>query len=155
MPTPSSRRRVHWPPVRRLAVALAVIVAAMLAAGPSGAEHEVYYRYTVLGYVKDAKGRALAGREVAVVREKTGFSYLGEADAKGLYVIVVRLGDESRGEHLTVRAGDASTRVVVRFDVGNRSEERGTRVDLEGTRFVERSSWFPSTLALYLGATAK
>jgi hypothetical protein len=141
--------------VSRLAVALAIVVAAMLAAGPTGAEHEIYYRYTMLGYVKDAKGHALAGREITIVRDKTGFSYLGETDAKGLYVVVLRLGDESRGEHLTVRAGAASTQVVVRFDVSNRTEERGTRVDLEGGRFVERSSWFPSTLTLYLGGTKK
>ena len=139
----------------RLAVALGLFTAALLAAGPTGAEHEVYYRYTVLGYLKDAKGRALAGREVSVVRDKTGFSYLGETDAKGLYVVVLRLGDESRGEQLTVRSGPTSTQVVVRFDASNRIEERGTRIDMEGTRFVERSSWFPSTLALYLGGAAK
>jgi hypothetical protein len=127
----------------------------MLAAGPTGAEHEVYYRYTVLGYLKDAKGRALAGREVAIVRDKTGFSYLGETDAKGLYVVVLRLGDESRGEHITIRAGAVSTQIVVRFDASNRTEERGTRIDMEGARFVERSSWFPSTLTLYLGGTGK
>ena len=141
--------------MRRLAVALAFIVGVLLIAGPSGAEHEVYYRYTVLGYVKDAKGRALAGREIAIVRDKTGFSYLGETDAKGLYVIVLRLGDESRGERLTVRAGSASTEVLVRFDAANRTEERGTRLDIDGARFVERAAWFPSTLALYLDATKR
>jgi hypothetical protein len=137
--------------VRRIAVALVVVAALVLAAGVSRAEHEVYYRYTVLGYVKDARGRAVAGREVSIVRDKTGFSYLGETDAKGLYVVVLRLGDESLGERLTVRAGGLSAKVTVRFDVTNRSEERGTRLDLDGARFVERAAWFPSTLSLFLG----
>ena len=141
--------------MRRFAVAVAVIVGAILAAGRSGGEHEIYYRYTVLGYVKDAKGHALPGREISIVRDKTGFSYLGETDAKGLYVIVLRLGDESRGERLTLRVGAVTTRVVVRFDAENRTEERGTRIDMDGARLVERSAWFPSTLALYLGSTTR
>ena len=120
-------------------------------AAPAAAEHEVYYRYTVLGYVKDTRGRPIAKREVMIIRDKTGFSYLGETDARGLYVVVLRLGDESRGESLTARAGAATTRIDVRFEPTNRTEERGTRLDLDGARFVERSAWFPSTLTLYLG----
>lgn len=141
--------------MRRVVVALAVVLGTLLVAGASRAEHEVYYRYTVLGYVKDARGRPLASHEVTIVRDKTTFSYLGETDAKGLYVVVLRLGDESLGERLTVRAGARTTRISVRFDPANRTEERGTRVDLEGARFVERSAWFPSTLALFLGASGR
>jgi len=136
-------------------VTLAVVIALILVGGAARAEHEVYYRYTVLGYLKDARGAPLRGEEITVVREKTGFSYLGETDAKGLYVLVIRLGDESVGERLTVRVGKLTTRVVVRFDAANRTEERGTRLDVEGARFVERSAWFPSTLALYLGAAPR
>jgi hypothetical protein len=132
---------------------LATVLSVVLAVGVATAEHEIYYRYTVLGYVKDAKGKPVAGREITVVRDKTGFSYLGESDTRGLYVLVIRLGDESVGERLTIRAGNLATRVTVHFDVANRTEERGTRLDVDGARFVERSAWFPSTLALYLGAT--
>jgi len=141
--------------VKRVGAMLAVLIALVLVGGTALAEHEVYYRYTVLGYVKDARGKPLRGEEITVVREKTGFSYLAETDAKGLYVLVVRLGDESVGERLTVRVGKLTSRVVVRFDAANRTEERGTRLDIEGARFVERSAWFPSTLALYLGAAAR
>jgi hypothetical protein len=140
--------------VRRVAVALAAVLV-VLVAGASEAEHEIYYRYTVLGYVKDARRRPVQGREITIVRDKTGFSYLAETDAKGLYVAVIRLGDESLGERLTVRAGPVSTRLAVRFDVGNRTDERGTRLDLEGGRFVERAAWFSSTLALYLGMAGR
>ena len=141
--------------MRRVLVGLATLVSVVLAAGLTEAEHEVYYRYTLLGYVKDASGRPLRGREVKIVRDKTGFSYLGESDAKGLYVVVVRLGDESVGERLTVRLGSLSTRTTVRFEPDNRNDERGTRMDIEGARFVERAAWFPSTLALFLGAAPR
>ena len=133
--------------------ALAVVLGVVLAAGPALAEHEVFYRYTLLGYVKDTHGRPVRGREITVVRDKTGFSYLGETDARGMYVLVVRLGDESLGEQLTIRAGSAATRITVRFDAANHADERGTRVDVDGARFVERPAWFPSTLALYLGSS--
>ena len=134
---------------------LAFFLGTLLVAGAARAEHEVYYRYTVLGYVKDARGRPLSGHEVKIVRDKTGFSYLGETDAKGLYVVVLRLGDESVGERLTVQTGALTTKVDVHFDVGNRDRERGTRLDVDGSRFAERPAWFSSTLALYLGAPAR
>ena len=81
----------------RLTASLAVLLGALLVADAAHGEHEVYYRYTVLGYVKDGRGRPLSAREVKIVRDKTGFSYLGETDANGLYVVVLRLGDESVG----------------------------------------------------------
>ena len=135
--------------MRPLAALLTALVV-MLGADPARAEHEVFYRYTLLGYVRDAQGAPVAGSEVKVVRDKTGFSYLAETDSRGLYVLVLRLGDESVGERLTVQAGTATGHVSVRFDPDNRVKERGTRMDLEHTRFVERAAWFPSTLTLFL-----
>ena len=128
-------------------IALTVVV---LAGGTARAEHEVIYRYTVLGYVKDAKGRPLARQVVNLVRDKTGLPYTTDTDADGLYVLILRLGDESAGETLTLQIGDAHTSVVARFDPTNQEEERGTRVDLEGTRWLERPAWFRSTLSRVL-----
>jgi hypothetical protein len=54
-----------------------------------------------------------------------------------------------------VRTGTLGTTVTVRFDAANRTDERGTRLDVDGARFVERSAWFSSTLALYLGSAAR
>jgi hypothetical protein len=138
--------------VRRIALLFSVLAA--LAATPAGAEHEVYFRYTVLGYVTDAAGKPRPSQTVQLVRDKTGFSYLGETDAAGLFVIVARLGDESSGERLTLRLGAARLALTARFDPANHSDERGTRVDVRGTRFVERPAWFRSTLANVLGAAA-
>ncbi|MBI2152909.1 MAG: carboxypeptidase regulatory-like domain-containing protein [Candidatus Rokubacteria bacterium] len=114
------------------------------------AEHEVFYRYVVLGYVKDVKGAPLRGVTVELIREKTGFSYLGETDAEGFYVIVSRLGDESVGERLRVKAGSLTTTIVARFDPDNHTADRGTRLDFLGKNAVERPTWFASTLKRFL-----
>jgi len=134
--------------VARVVVAVALIVAG---AGSAAAEHEVFYRYTVLGYVKDAAGRPAPGQTVQLVRDKTGFSYLAETDEQGLFVIIARLGDESAGERLTLRVSGLTLPLVARFEVANHVDERGTRVDLEGRRFVERAAWFRSTLVNLVG----
>ena len=131
-------------------VALAVVV---LAGRTTRAEHEIIYRYTVLGYVKDAKSRPISGQVVNLVRDKTGLPYTTDTDADGLYVLIMRLGDESVGETLTLEIGGARTQVIARFDPKNQEEERGTRVDLEGTRWMERAAWFRSTLSRVLAPT--
>ena len=136
--------------MRRALWMLVLLVPALAAA--ARAEHEIFYRYTVLGYVKDAAGKPRPGQRVELVRDKTGFSYLSDTDASGLFVLVARLGDESAGESLTLRVGPARHRVVASFDPANHTEERGTRVDLEGTRVLERPAWFRPTLTHLLGA---
>ncbi len=131
----------------------AILLLLILLATPAAAEHTVYYRYVVLGFVKDAKGAPLSGRDVDVVRTKTGLTYPARTDEQGLFVIVVRLGDESAGETLTVRVGQAQTTVIARFDPADHTHDRGTRVDLDGARFVERTSAFEPTLARFVGDT--
>lgn len=134
----------------RVAGVVIALAAVALAGGAARAEHEVSYRYTVLGYVKDAKGRPLAAHAVNLVRDKTGLPYTTDTDADGLYVLILRLGDESAGETLTLQIGNARTQLTARFDPANQEEERGTRVDLEGTRWLERPAWFRSTLSRLL-----
>jgi hypothetical protein len=133
-----------------LAVATLAVLTAV-APWPTAAEHEVHYRYTVLGYVKDARGAPVQGEKVQVVRDKTGLAYHGETDEHGLYLVLMRLGDESNGETLTVAIGSARTRLTVSLDPANHADERGTRLDLEGPRWRERASWFRSTLTRILG----
>lgn len=135
--------------------ALVLALAWVLAGVPAGAEHEVYYRYVVLGFVKDARGQPVAGTQLELVRDKTGFSYVGETDDKGFYLIITRLGDESAGETLTLRLAQARTKLTARFDPANHTDDRGTRVDVEGARFVERTAWFRSTLTHALGASKR
>ena len=130
---------------------LAALVLVLLAP-PAAGEHQLYYRYTVLGYVKDRAGTPQPGQSVELVRDKTGFSYLGETDAAGLFIIVARLGDESAGERLTLSVGALRLALVARFDPANHTDERGTRVDVEGGKLLERATWFRSTLARLLAA---
>ena len=131
---------------------LLTLVALVLLVAPAGAEHQVFYRYTVIGYVRDARGAPLADQALEVVRDKTTFSYLARTDESGLFVLVTRLGDESLGESLTLKYGAASVKLTARFDPANHTEERGTRVDVEAGRFVERPASFRSTLTQYLGS---
>ena len=136
--------------VAKSARVLAFCLATLLLPTPARTEHEVFYRYVALGYVKDASGAALAGVGVELIRDRTGFSYLAETDAHGFYVIVARLGDESAGERLTVKAGFVAAAITARFDPGNHTDHRGTRLDFVGSRAEERSSWFAATLQHFL-----
>jgi hypothetical protein len=134
--------------IRKSAAILAFLLIAF--AGASHAEHEVYYRYTVIGYVKDPAGKLRTGVPVELTREKTGFSYLGETDGAGFYCIVARLGDESLGEPLRLRAGAQSLMIVARFDPADHVRERGTRVDFLGARPMEIPTAFAATLRRFL-----
>ena len=134
-----------------LRAALGVMLATgFLVAPPALAEHEAQFRYTVLGYVKDAAGKPRRGVALEVTRQKTGLSYPGETDAAGLYVIVTRMADESLGERLLVRAGPRSLQVAARFDPADHAAERGTRVDFTGAKAVERPELFTTTLKQFL-----
>ena len=134
------------------AAALVLLGVLTLAGTPAMATHEVYYRYVVLGFVKDARGRAVAGGELVLTRDKTGFAYPGATDAQGFFIIVAQLGDESAGEPLTLTFGQAVTRLRAAFDPANHRDDRGTRIDVEGARFVERSALFRATLLDAVGA---
>lgn len=130
--------------------ALFVFLVLLAIPDTSFAEHEIYYRYTVLGYVKAGTGNVRPRIEVELVREKTGFSYLGETDETGFYVIVARLGDESAGEKLRLRAAKGSATITARFDPADHVHERGTRVDFIGSRPVETPAAFRATLERFL-----
>jgi hypothetical protein len=123
---------------------------AVLLSSVASAEHEVFYRYVVLGYVQDAKRAPLKATRVTLLREKTGFSYTAETDTQGFYIIVARLGDESLGERLTVKTESVATTIVARFDPENHAAHRGTRVDFVGGRSLERPTLFATTLKRFL-----
>jgi hypothetical protein len=127
----------------------------LVTAAVASAEHAPEFRYVVLGYVTDTTGKPVPGAAIEVARDKTGFAYPATTDATGFYVVIVRLGDESRGESLTVKLGERTTRITVRFDPADHHQERGTRVDVMGTRFVEAPATFRSTLGRFLAAPSR
>ena len=133
-----------------VAVAPAAPIVPSSTSGVARAEHQVSYRYVVLGYVTDAENRGRRGVRVELRREKTGFSYLGETDTDGFYVIVARLGDESAGERLHLRADGQATTLTARFDPADHTTERGTRVDFTARKPVESPTAFAVTLKRYL-----
>ena len=142
--------------LRALARAALVAVGLLGVLGRSaGGEHEIHYRYIVLGYVVDARGIPPKPTPVELVRDKTGFSYLGETDAKGFFLIIARLGDESAGEPLTLRVGRAATTITARFDPANHAAHRGTRVDIRDETFQERAAAFAPTLARFLATEVR
>jgi len=143
-------RRSYTARVAGKSASTLVFAVALFLTSPSLAEHAIFYRYTVVGYVKDAAGKPRPGVEVELVREKTGFSYLGATDARGLYVIVARLGDESVGERLRLRAASPPVTIVARFDPNDHDRERGTRVDFIGGQPVESPTAFTATLRRFL-----
>jgi hypothetical protein len=100
---------------------------------------------------------ALAGALVALPARLTPGPLGGPAwaehqvsDADGFYVIVARLGDESAGETLHVRAESQAVTVTARFDPTDHTTERGTRVDFTARRSVESPTAFAGTLKRYL-----
>jgi hypothetical protein len=125
---------------------LLFFAASLLCPRSAVAEHEIYYRYVVLGYVKDAKGVPRSSVEIKLLREKTGLAYYAETDAGGFYLIVVRLEDLDLGNRLRVTADGVTTTIRAKFDPKNRKDERGTRLDFLGPKAVERSTWFAPTL---------
>ena len=122
------------------------IVSILSGSFPARAEHEVYYRYTVLGYLEDPAGKPRAGVGVELVREKTGFLYASTTDASGLYLVTARLGDESLGERLQLRAAGQQVVLTARFDPADHALERGTRVDFVRGKPVEKAAAFHATL---------
>jgi hypothetical protein len=144
-------KRCHGGLRRALVGLVLALSVTSLATAPALAEHEPQYRYTVVGYVKDAAGKPRPRQSMEVIRQKTGFAYVGETDATGLYVIVTRLADENRGERLLVRAGPASLMIAARFDPADHVSERGTQVDFTGSRVAERADLFPATLKRFIG----
>jgi len=135
----------------------AVVAAGLLVGlgGPARGEHEIHYRYIVLGYVADAQGVPRGSTPVELVRNKTGFSYLAESDATGFFLIIARLGDESVGEALTLRVERAATTITARFDPADHGAHRGTRVDVQGATFRERAAFFAPTLARFLATESR
>ncbi len=80
------------------------------------------------GYGRQARGRRPGG---AHPREDR-LLLPGAHRSAGFYVVVARLGDESVGERLRIRAGSLTAVVTARFDPADHRQERGTRVDFAG-----------------------
>jgi len=93
---------------------------------------------------------ALYARTAHIHRTAHVAAKAAQTDADGIYVIVARLGDESAGETLRLRAARQTVTITARFDPENHTRERGTRVDFGGTKPVETPTAFTGTLKRFL-----
>jgi len=132
------------------AVATMVVLALVLAGGRARATHLPDHRFLVLGYVKDAEGHAVARTRVVVTRLKTGYEYPTSTEKDGFYLVILHLHDEDEGERLLIDVKGMKVEVRAHFDTRDKKVERGTRVDVQGDRFVETRSAFAETLRDYL-----
>lgn len=131
-------------------IGLLLIVALAVTTPLARATHLPDHRFIVLGYVTNAKGRAMPGVPVVATRLKTGLEYPTKTEADGFYFLVLHLHDEDLGEALKVLAGKASTQIRARFDVDDKKTERGTRLDFRGGKPAEKRPAFAQSLRAYL-----
>lgn len=133
---------------------VAVVTAATLAlvlAPTAQAIHQVDHRYVVLGYVRDATGRPVAGRVVRVVRQKTGLALEAETDADGFYVVIAHLHDEDLLDRLWVAVGPrVALWLEARFNPFDSRTPRGTRVDFTDGVPREQPDQFAAALERYV-----
>lgn len=128
-------RRLDTRPSR---LAVAVLFLAVLCAGPALAEHEVDHRYTVEGYVLDA--RKIPQTDVNVV-VSTGEGPAGRAvtDRRGYYRIQLHLHDADLGRELTVKAGERQARIRVKFDPADKHTARVHYLNFVGAETSEKN----------------
>jgi hypothetical protein len=131
-------------------VILLLAFALVLAGPPADATHLPDHRFLVLGFVTDGEGQPVAGAKIVVTRLKTGLEYPATTERDGFYLVILHLHDENEGERLGVEAKGVRGEVRARFDTRDKKVERGTRVDIRGTRLVENRSAFAETLRAYL-----
>jgi hypothetical protein len=141
-------RRV--PPPRGHAAIAVLLVAALLLPVGGAATHLPDHRFLVIGYVTDSEGRAIPGARVVVIRLKTGLEHPIRTEADGLYFVVLHLHDEDEGERLAIEVNGIRGEFRARFDVRDHKVERGTRLDIRGTRLVENRAAFAATMREYL-----
>lgn len=125
-------------PRSRRWLAVALLCALLLGAGPVGAEHEADHRYTILGSVHDAAGVALTGRGVSVLDDGAVIG-AGKTDSEGNYSIRLHLHNPDFGKELEVRAGTAKAHIRVSFDSQDEHTERVHHVNFKGEVFDEEA----------------
>jgi hypothetical protein len=137
---------------RAVAGAVGTAVVLGLALAPTvEAIHAVDHRYVVLGYVRDATGRPLAGKAVRVVRQKSGLVLEAETDWDGFYVVIVHLHDEDLLGTLWVAVTPRTTlRLKAQFNPFDARTPRGTRVDFTDGVPRERPEEFATALERYV-----
>lgn len=123
MPSPREHHR------HRLASMLA-LAAALLLAGPAAATHKIDHRYTIWGEITYEDGTPAPGVTINfTVKDDVS---LGETktDPKGRYRVLLHVHNEDLYKVFDMLVGDVKRKVRILFNPGDRSTERGQRIDL-------------------------
>jgi hypothetical protein len=129
---------------RATRTACLTVVLVLSASAFALSSHDVYARYIVVGYVRDAEGKPAARTRVHAVTEKGQLTYETETDASGLFMLVASIRKDS-GESLILSTGSLQTTIKPRLDARDDQGQHGTRVDIEADRFSERPALFRQT----------
>ena len=93
------------------------------------ATHEVDHRFTVYGYVRDDRGKAVKGERVIVVDDRTDQANTAFTDSDGYYEALLHLHNQDMGDEITVMVGDQKKNIRATFDPEDKAAERKVRVD--------------------------
>ncbi len=96
---------------------------------PSMATHDVDHRYVITGHVRDAQGAPLANTRVEVTLLGGQPAGEGLTDANGRYSIVLHVHNDSIGRRYWVTANGVTHSGEFDFNPGDRTTERGHRID--------------------------
>jgi hypothetical protein len=93
------------------------------------ATHEANHRYTVYGYVRDAKGQTLQDAKVMVVDNRIGEGSTAFTDKNGYYEVLLHLHDNNVGDEIAITTQDETKTITAQFDAEDHMTERKVQVD--------------------------
>ena len=111
------------------------------------ATHETHHRYTVYGYVRDAKGSAIQDAKVMVVDARLGEGSTAFTDRSGYYEVLLHLHNENMGDEISITTPDETKKINATFNPADMTTERKVQVDFGPIPTEEPSS--PSTVWMY------
>lgn len=124
--------------IRSRCILWAVLTLSLLAPFASHAEHEADHRYLIFGAVQDASGQPRANQKVEVVDGDTTLAST-QTNSQGEYRVTLHLHDEDLGRRLNVVTGDKRIQITVQFEAGDKTTQRGHRVDFIGRNATDTS----------------
>ncbi len=93
------------------------------------ATHEANHRYTVYGYVRDAKGQAAQDTKVMVVDNRIGEGSTAFTDKNGYYEVLLHLHDTNVGDEIAITTPDETKTITAQFNPDDHMTERKVQVD--------------------------
>jgi len=140
-PLSKARFRAEW------CILVSLILAWVLFPSNVRATHETDHRFTVYGYVRDAKGTAVQDAKVMVVDNRLGEGATAFTDPSGYYEVLLHLHNENMGDEISITTPDETKTVTATFDPKDMTTERKLQVDFGALPSEKPSS--PATLWMY------